>query len=610
MNTINYAQSELKKYCYAVIGEDCKIDLVNANYGNAFDDQIEIDVVKGEGKIVGSNARAVLIGVYKLFYELGCRFVRPGKNGEILVKKDKKDCTVKKSYFPKTRYRAICSEGAISEQNVIDMVEWLPKVGMNSYFTQFVDGHLFFEKWYAHKESTVLKPEPYSVKQSVEHMENVVKAIKRCGLIYQAVGHGWTTEPLGYVTYGDTRSKDEDIKAEDRELFALVKGKRGFYNSPGDTHLCYSKPLARKNIIDGITKYLKKHEEVDVLHFWLADGINNHCECEDCQKMLPSEWYAIMLNELDQRLTEEKIDTKIVFLIYCDLLFAPKKVKINNPDRFIMMYAPIARNYFEVLYTDENFAKATSAPQFVRNKNRHPKTGGEYLYYLREWQKVIDCDSFLFDYHLMTFQYGGDPSFTKISRTIYEDMMGLDKAGLNGNVSCQLQRIFLPTSLPNYVMAETLFGTKRTFDQIEEECLSALFGEQFAYVRELLHKIEEFYTKDSMCGKEPMVKNAYPHAVEMEKVLLKAKEDLTFADKNKTVNLSLKYLEYFIQQQLLFLKALKKKVNEEDYKKEFDQLIKFIDENELNVQSHEDTLFRKDGVKSWVGGNETCSLCV
>ena len=474
MNTINYAQSELKKYCDAVIGQECEIELINTDCGNPFDDNIEIDVCHGKGVIKGSNPRAVLIGVYKFFYELGCRFVRPGKDGEILVKKAKEDCTVKKSYMPQNRYRAICSEGAISEQNVIDMVEWLPKVGMNSYFTQFVDGHLFFEKWYAHKESTVLSPEPYSVADSVRHMENVVEAIKRCGLIYQAVGHGWTTDPLGYVTYGDERSKEEDIKPEHRELFALVKGKRGFYNSPGDTHLCYSKQKARDIITDGIVKYLKEHKEVDILHFWLADNLNNHCECDDCKKQLPSEWYVTMLNTLDEKLTAAGINTKIVFLIYCDLLFAPKTVSIKNPDRFIMMYAPIARDYFQILYTDENFAAATTAPKFNRNHNRHPKTGGEYLYYLSEWQKVVNCDSFLFDYHLMTFQYGGEPSFTKISRTIYEDMMGLGKAGLNGNVSCQLQRVFLPSSLPNYVMAETLFGTDRTFDQIEEECLSGL----------------------------------------------------------------------------------------------------------------------------------------
>lgn len=601
MNTLDYAKSELKKYSELVFGEECAIELINENYGNPFDDQIKIDIKNGAGKICGSNPRAVLIGVYKFFYELGCRFIRPGKNGEILVKKEKSECSVNKTYAPVNRYRAICSEGAISEENVTDMIEWLPKVGMNSYFTQFVDGHLFFEKWYTHKESSVLKAEPYSVAESVKHMKNVVETVKKCGLIYQAVGHGWTTEPLGYVTYGDTRSKDEDIKPEHRELFALVNGKRGFFNSPGDTHLCYSKQKARDIITDGIVNYLKEHSETDVLHFWLADSLNNHCECEDCKKLLPSEWYVIMLNELDKKLTAANIKTKIVFLIYCDLLFAPKAVKIENPDRFIMMYAPIARNYFEVLYTDENFAKATSAPQFERNKNRHPQNGGEYLYYLLQWQKVVNCDSFLFDYHLMTFEYGGEPSFTRISRAIYDDMKGLKRAGLNGNVSCQLQRVFLPSSLPNYVMAETLFGTDRSFEQIEEECLSATFGKQFVKVREFLHKTEAFYCCDAMTGKVPMIDNVLPLAKDYEKMLTTVKESLCFTDDNPTVDLSLKNLSYFIEQQIIFVKALIKKCQKEDFLKETDELMKFIDENEINVQPYEDSLFKKDGVKAWIG---------
>lgn len=109
---------------------------------------------------------------------MGCRFIRPGKDGEVIVKRSITDCSVNKSYRSENRYRGVCSEGAISEQNVIDMIEWLPKVGMNSYFLQFFDGHLFFEKWYKHKNNPVLKAEKYSVAQSVIHYENAVKEIK------------------------------------------------------------------------------------------------------------------------------------------------------------------------------------------------------------------------------------------------------------------------------------------------------------------------------------------------------------------------------------------------------------------------------------------------
>ncbi len=600
MNTLEYAKNELDKYSRRVFGERVEVVLECTRTGHPFDDVIEIEVERGKGKITGSNERAVLIGVYKFFYELGCRFVRPGPDGEKLVRKSLDQATVYASYRPQNRYRGICSEGAISEENVTDMIEWLPKVGMNSYFLQFVDGHLFFEKWYLHKESSVLSPEEYSVEESEKHYAAAVEAAKLRGLILQLVGHGWTTEPLGYVTYGETRTKDEEIKPEDRELFALVNGKRGFFKEmPGDTQICCSNPKARGYVTDAIVEYLKGHPETDILHFWEADGINNHCECEECQKRLPSEWYVTMLNELDEKLTAENIDAKIVFLIYCDLLFAPKDVRLRNPDRFIMMYAPIARNYNYDLYTDESFAEAKTVDlQYKRNENRHPVTGGEYLYFLKDWQSQIECDSFVFDYHLMTFQHGGDPSMIKISRTLYEDMKNLRKAGLNGNVSCQLQRIFLPTALPNYVMAEQLFESKCSFEEIEEECLQAEYGEQYKAVRDFLHKTEDFFLSKGMTSGDMA---ARAEALEQyEKVLDIYERKLEFVSEDETVKRSLKNLAYFFGVQRLFVATCKKKAAGEKYEEDLAALNRFVDENELAVQPDDDCLFRKDGFKAWL----------
>ena len=51
----------------------------------------------------------------------------------------------------------------------------------------------------------------------------------------------------------------------------------------------------------------------------------------------------------------------------------------------------------------------------------------------------------------------------------------------------------------------------------------------------------------------------------------------------------------------LFVKALKKKIVKQDYKEEYAELIRFIDENELDVHSFEDSLFKKDGLKYWLG---------
>jgi hypothetical protein len=46
--------------------------------------------------------------------------------------------------------------------------------------------------------------------------------------------------------------------------------------------------------------------------------------------MLPSDFYVMLLNELDEELTKRGIKTKIVFVAYLDLLWAPQKVKLKN----------------------------------------------------------------------------------------------------------------------------------------------------------------------------------------------------------------------------------------------------------------------------------------
>ena len=82
--TLRYAKRELEKYCLAVTGEKPQIELCCETTENTFDDGYLISVKKGIGTITGKNPRSVLLGVYGYFYELGCRFIRPGKDGDLL----------------------------------------------------------------------------------------------------------------------------------------------------------------------------------------------------------------------------------------------------------------------------------------------------------------------------------------------------------------------------------------------------------------------------------------------------------------------------------------------------------------------------------------------
>jgi len=170
----------------------------------------------------------------------------------------------------------------------------------------------------------------------------------------------------------------------------------------------------------------------------------------------------MMLNELDRLLTSEGIDTKIVFLIYVDLLWPPKTERIENSDRFILMFAPITRSYSDTYRTGYGEAHIS---EYRRNQLSFPRNIDENVSFLKAWQKIFTGDSFDFDYHLMWAHYS-DPGYFDISRIIYEDIRNLKNIGLNGLISCQIQRVFFPTGLPVYVMAHTLWNDSLCFGNI------------------------------------------------------------------------------------------------------------------------------------------------
>jgi hypothetical protein len=110
---------------------------------------------------------------------------------------------------------------------------------------------------------------------------------------------------------------------------------------------------------DGSTQsevdYAKKNTQVDYVHLWLADAADNWCECEACQEYEPSDHYVRLLNEIDEALTGEGLDTRIVMIMYVETVRPPKALKLNNPNRFLMTVA-IGNHYengYKKVETDE-----------------------------------------------------------------------------------------------------------------------------------------------------------------------------------------------------------------------------------------------------------------
>ena len=451
-----------------------------------FDDAIAIQTRGTRGVIVGNNLRSVLLAVYRYLHELGCRWVRPSPNSEYIPHiEDIALTAVSLSEAPSYRHRGVCIEGAVSKEHVLEIIRWLPKVGMNTYFMQFLEGYTFFERY------ATSRGQPFTVEDAQAIVKDVLAEAKQRGLLYQAVGHGWTCEPFGMRGLGWDYPPDP-VPAESAQYLAQVNGTRELWGGvPLNTNLCYSNIEVRRRITEAIADYAQAHPQIDIIHFWLADGWNNHCECEQCRDISPSDFYVTMLNELDQLLTRRQLDTRIVFLIYFDLLWPPVRERLANPDRFLLMFAPITRTYSHAFATDQTLP---ALPPFVLNKLTFPRSVEANISFLRAWQGQLaqPLDSFDFDYHLM-WDHVNDPGYTQTAQVLHRDIQLLKDLGLDGFISCQVQRASLPTGLPMTIMGWTLWNRTRAFEPMVEDYFAAAYGPDGMQVRVYLERLTELF---------------------------------------------------------------------------------------------------------------------
>ncbi len=452
------------------------------------DDAIAITVAGRRGVIAGANPRAVLIAVYRYLFELGCRWVRPGADGEFIAATDDplaQDLRV--SEAPSYRHRGLAIEGACSCEHVIDLIDWLPKVGMNTYFIEYFAGYIFYNNWYSQRHLQAHKKDLMAEERANEFAERAIEQIKRRGLLFHRAGHGWTCIPLGITPDLWDEQIDRDF-GEMADYIALYEGERKLYlGIPRRTNLCYSQPEVRRMVVEGIVDYALEHPEVDYLHFWLADGSNHYCECDQCRTARPSDFYVMMLNELDAALTTKGLPNRVVFLIYLDLLWPPERETIANPDRFVMMFAPLHRSYYEPF---DPAGMDEPLPDFVLNRLEFPRN--QNLHQLAAWQKVFDGDSFIFDYRFMWGQYD-DPGYMEIAGTIAGDMPVMSQIGLNGMVSDQSQRVFLPSGLPMTLMGWMLWDGKLDCEAATDDYFTAAFGPDGQACREYLERISSSF---------------------------------------------------------------------------------------------------------------------
>lgn len=456
------------------------------------DDILYIDIKDGEGIIAGNNIRSILLSVYKYLREAGCRFIRPGKEGEYIPVRKISDFSCTYRHAAAYPFRGECIEGAVSFEHVRDTVIWSPKVGMNMFMMEQVVPYNYISRWYKHLSNTMLEDEKISFEKVSEYVRELDLLIKKVGLQHHALGHGYLLEPYG-VHYID-RSVEYHLSDEAIADTALVKGKRGLFSrSPNFTQLCYSRKDVRKKAIDWLVSYVEEKPFIDFLHVWLSDSINNQCECESCKPHRVSDLYVKMLNELDEALSAKGLDTKIVFILYVDTKWAPLYEKINNPDRFVMLTA-ISRDYSKP-YDDTKYEG--EFPEYIKNEYSLPSSFPFTMRCIEEWKRAFDGRMFAYEYHMYTHHFD-DPGYVRLSELFMQDCKNIGKFGFDGIISDQTQRSFFPNGLAMCSYAEGMFDTSTDFEEFSEDYFKGAYGEDYKLAKDYLYSVSKHMSPDDI----------------------------------------------------------------------------------------------------------------
>ena len=502
---IDFAAQELKKYLRMMmprcgdiaIGYDPKAEggfrlglladfgLPNEAEDPVLDDIVHIDTEADGGILAGSNGRSVLFAVYRFLKLNGCRWLYPGVDGEHIPMQP----IVAQKYHHQAahRFRGHCNEGAESQGCMLETIDFYAKQELNVYMLEFDVPLYYYASYYEHRRNEMNRaPEPVSPEQVLQWKRQCEAEIAKRGLQFHDMGHGWTAEPFGISSADGWLKSGEQITDDQRACLAMLNGKREFFNGvPLNTNLCMSNPKVRSTMAKYIADYAENAANVSYLHVWLADSRRNHCECENCTKMRPSDFYMMIMNELDQELTARALDTRIVFIAYVDTLFPPEQVRIENPRRFSLLYAPIHRSYCGSITED---SQVPEYPAYQRNRWQEPKTAEANLAFLRGWQQVWQGNAFEYEYHFWWHQYL-DPGSIYFAKRVYEDVRSLKLMGLRGVVEDGSQRSFFPNGLAMYVYAEALLDDSPAFETIAEDYLSHIYGEGWQQVRSVLEEI-------------------------------------------------------------------------------------------------------------------------
>ena len=516
-HVIDFAAEELKKYLRMMMPEKGEIPICSAPGEEGgfrlglledfsipfegedayFDDVIHVQTDAETGILAGSNPRSVLFAVYRFLKLNGCCFYFPGPAGEKIPLRRIQPTDYHK--LADHRLRGHTIEGEPSLEQVLSYIDYHAKCELNSFGLYGID--VYQRRWYIHHMNQANRPvEAYDGTVAETQWRALYECeCKKRGMILYAGEHGLIPDALQLdVTDRERyRTGEKRIPEKLRPYLAMTDGKRDLYRKDIlYTQLCLSNPEARALLADEAAKQAMQTPHIDYMGVTVADGKRNHCECDACCQKRPSDWYVLLLNDIDRRLTDAGCKKKILFSYYQDMKFAPVTERIENPDRFMLQYCPTSRAYIS------SITEASQIPEplpFRYNDWQETKSAEEDYALFRQWKQMFPGPYSVFEYQFWWSQYR-DPGSVILARRIYEDTLAHRCIGTCGCMQDGSNKSFFPNGFAGHIYAETLMNRDVDYEAELEKYYVNLYGDQWQAVYQYLADISEAFCFPYMQG--------------------------------------------------------------------------------------------------------------
>lgn len=317
------ASKELARYLKTITGRDFRISDKSENspgagtivlfHGNGRTDAYSWRVTKNSIALRGDNSRGLLYGVYGLLEAMGCRWLSPEDEGEILPRGSVSTVPAVLRETPFFPGRCLIMGHAAFMDSFDDWVRWAARNRYNTIFIHVIPGPL------------ALGAAP--VKQWVKKKAAAMKLLEEYGMTVEYGGHGLSS----FLPRKEFKKHPG--------MFRMEAGKRtDAYN------FCPSSREGAAVIQKNAESFFREHPGIDVYHIWPDDILGGGwCSCELCKKYSPSEQALMAVNTVAEVLKKVNPGAQVSFLSYHDTEQVPLKVKpLNNVS---LLWAPRKRCY-------------------------------------------------------------------------------------------------------------------------------------------------------------------------------------------------------------------------------------------------------------------------